>query len=230
MKVSDTIELVVLIAAPVVMALSAYLPTGQAAFVSSAAALVALAVVFLFFDRSKPPLQKLMPTVVLAALAAAGRILFAAIADFKPVSAICIIAGATFGKRCGFMVGALAAIVSNFFFGQGVWTLWQMYAWGMVGYLAGVLGQRGLLEKTPVLLGFGFLSAMVYGLFLNGWYVVGFVRPLTWPAVLAAYAAGFSLDCVHGAATVVFLMALYVPWRQKLQRIQRKYALIGACQ
>ena len=75
-----------------------------------------------------------MPTVVLAALAAAGRILFAPIPDFKPVSAIAIIAGVAFGRKSGFMVGSLAALASNFFFGQGVWTPWQMYAWGLVGY------------------------------------------------------------------------------------------------
>lgn len=227
MKVLRAIEPCVLIAAPCVMAFSTLLPTGQAALVLACAALLAIAVVFIHYDQEKPPLQEMMPTVVLAALAAAGRILFAAIPDFKPVSAICIIAGATFGKRCGFMVGALAALVSNFFFGQGAWTVWQMYAWGMVGYLAGVLARRGLFEKTPALLVYGFLSAMLYGLFLNGWYIAGFVRPITWQALFAAYAAGFPLDCVHGVATVVFLAALFLPWRRKLQRIQQKYALLA---
>ena len=77
-------------------------------------------------------LRQIMPTLVLAALAAAGRILFGPIPDFKPVSAIAIIAGATLGRRNGFMVGALAALTSNFFFGQGMWTPWQMYAWGEI--------------------------------------------------------------------------------------------------
>lgn len=227
MNVVRRIEPFVLATAPFVMAVACFLPAGSSAFVTALAAVLAIATVFFSFDKSRPPLQTVMPVVVLAALAAAGRILFAAIPDFKPVSAICIIAGVTFGKRSGFMVGALAALVSNFFFGQGVWTLWQMYAWGMVGYIAGILAQYELLEKTPALLCFGFLSAMFYGLVLNAWYVVGFIRPLTWPAVLAAYAAGFPFDCVHGVATVVFLAALYVPWRQKLQRIQQKYALLG---
>ena len=62
------------------------------------------------------------------------------------MSAIAIIAGVAFGRRSGFMVGALAALASNFFFGQGPWTPWQMYAWGLVGYLAGVLAQTGLFS------------------------------------------------------------------------------------
>lgn len=92
--------------------------------------------------------QTALPSlVVLAALAAAGRILFAPIPDFKPVSAIAIIAGVVFGRKSGFMVGALAALASNFFFGQGPWTPWQMYAWGLVGYGARLLA--AIPAKAP---------------------------------------------------------------------------------
>ena len=127
------------------------------------------------YEASRPALRQVMPTATLAALAAAGRILFAPIPDVKPVSAIAIVAGATLGRREGFMVGALAALVSNFFFGQGVWTPWQMYAWGLVGYLAGVLGERGLFQRRGALYVYGFLSALMYGVILNGWYVIGYV-------------------------------------------------------
>ena len=169
-----------------------------------------------------------MPTVVLAALAAAGRILFAPFPDFKPVSAICILAGAVFGRRSGFLVGALAALVSNFFFGQGPWTPWQMYAWGLVGYVAGVLADRGWLDRTVVLCAYGFASSLAYGLVLNSWYVVGFVHPVTLPAVAVAFAAAIPFDVAHGVATVLFLLALYAPWRKKLERIKCKYALVDA--
>ena len=84
------------------------------------------------------------------------------------------------------MVGALAALLSNFFFGQGVWTPWQMYAWGLVGYLAGVLGERVLLKSRGALLVYGFISALLYGAILNGWYVIGYVEPITWSTVAAA--------------------------------------------
>ncbi|MFR7797549.1 MAG: ECF transporter S component [Collinsella sp.] len=109
-------------------------------------------------------MRQIMPTLVLAALAAAGRILFGPIPDFKPVSAIAIIAGATLGRRNGFMVGALAALTSNFFFGQGMWTPWQMYAWGLVGYVGGALAHAGAFDRAdgtvrmPALLAYGFAS------------------------------------------------------------------------
>lgn len=224
-RVLRTLEPVALVAVPVVLALCAYFQVEQGALLTVVAALGAVAVFFASFEVQRPALRQVMPTVVLAALAAAGRMLFAPFPDVKPVSAICIVAGAVFGRRCGFMVGALAALVSNFFFGQGPWTPWQMYAWGLVGYVAGMLAARGWLDRTPVLLCYGFASALLYGLLLNGWYVVGFAHPITWPAVLAAYGAGLPFDLVHGASTVVFLAVLFVPWRRKLTRIKRKFAL-----
>lgn len=194
--------------------------------------LVALGAILLMlasYEASRPALRQIMPTATLGALAAAGRILFAPIPDVKPVSAIAIVAGATLGRRQGFMVGALAALVSNFFFGQGAWTPWQMYGWGLVGYLSGVLATHVRLGEgrggRVLLYAWGFLSAMLYGLILNGWYVVGFVHPLTWPAVLAAYAAGFPLDCVHGVATVGFLALIWEPWGRAIRRVVAKYDL-----
>ena len=225
-RLFSILEPLALLTVPAALVICAVTNTDQSALLTLAATLCAVAVFFAGWETSRPQLRHIMPTVVLGALAAAGRILFAPIPDFKPVSAICIIAGATLGRRSGFMVGALAALVSNFFFGQGAWTPWQMYSWGLIGYLAGVLAPKGIFEKTPVLLAFGFLSAMLYGLLLNGWYVIGFVRPITLPSTLAAYAAGFPLDCVHGVATVVFLSALYIPWRRKLERISTKFNLM----
>ncbi len=220
------LEVPALVAVPLVLGACAYFQVEQGALLTVVVALAAVAVFFASFEASRPALRQIMPTVVLAALAAAGRVLFAPVPDFKPVSAICILAGAVFGRRSGFLVGALAALVSNFFFGQGPWTPWQMYAWGLVGYLAGVLADRGWLDRTAVLYAYGFLSALAYGLLLNGWYVIGFVQPFSWPAALVAFGAALPFDAIHGAATVVFLAALYVPWRRKLERIKRKYALV----
>lgn len=225
-KVLRALEVPALVVVPLVLAACAYLNLDQSALLTVVTALLAVGVFFAAFETSRPGLRQIMPTAVLAALAAAGRMLFAPIPDFKPVSAICILAGAVFGRRSGFMVGALAALVSNFFFGQGPWTPWQMYAWGLVGYLAGVLADRGWLDRTPVLLAFGFSSALLYGLLLNGWNAIGFVHPLTLPAVLVSFGAALPFDLMHGAATVAFLAALYLPWKKKLERIKKKYALV----
>ncbi|MEG1906901.1 MAG: DUF6580 family putative transport protein [Gordonibacter sp.] len=225
-RILCALEAPALVAAPAALILCAVFQVEQTALLTLMVVLCAVAVFFAGFEASKPSLRQIMPTVVLGALGAAGRILFAPVPDFKPVSAICIIAGVVFGRRSGFMVGALAALVSNFFFGQGPWTPWQMYAWGLVGYLAGVLAERGAFERRWVVYVYGFLSALLYGLLLNSWHVVGFVNPLTWEGALLAYAAAAPFDAMHGAATVAFLAALYGPWHKKLERIKRKYDLV----
>lgn len=218
-------EVPVLVAVPLVLALCALFQFDQTGLLTLLVAATALVVFFANFEASRPALRQVVPAVVLGALAAAGRIIFAPVPDFKPVSAIAVIAGVVFGKRSGFIVGAFAALISNFFFGQGPWTPWQMYAWGMVGYLAGVLGERGAFTHSFVLYAYGFLSGLFYGFLLNSWYIVGFVHPITWPSALAAYGAGLPWDCVHGVATVVFLAALYAPWRRKLERIRTKFGM-----
>ena len=116
------LEIPLLLAVPAVMAAALLAGVEQAALAMLVVVALVLALFFAGYEASRPGLRQIMPTLVLAALAAAGRILFGPIPDFKPVSAIAIIAGATLGRRNGFMVGALAALTSNFFFGQGMWT------------------------------------------------------------------------------------------------------------
>ena len=220
------LEVPALVAVPFVLLLSALLGFSQTALLSLVVVLVALVVFFANYETSRPGLRQIMPTVVLGALAAAGRLLFAPIPDFKPVSAICIVSGIVFGRRAGFMVGALAALVSNFFIAQGPWTPWQMYTWGMVGYFAGVLSDHGLFRHNIVIYVYGFGSAILYGMVLSTWYVVGFVSPLTWQSVLLAYGASLFFDVIHGCATVGFLLVIFTPWRKKLERVKKKYELV----
>ncbi|EHF01563.1 hypothetical protein HMPREF1008_01187 [Olsenella sp. oral taxon 809 str. F0356] len=221
----SALEPLSLAAVPLAMAACAILGVEASAGLTMLVLVLCLTLFLVGYEASRPTLRQLVPTAVLAATAAAGRVLFAPFPDVKPVSAIAIVAGAALGRREGFMVGALAALASNAFFGQGAWTPWQMYAWGLVGYLAGALFERGMLGRRGALYAFGFASALLYGLLLNGWYVLGFVRPLTWPGVLAAFAAGLPLDLVHGTSTVAFLLAIWLPWGRSIRRVVTKYGL-----
>lgn len=214
-------ELVALAAVPATLLACAALDLESSALLTLLVTGFALVLFLVSYERSKPALRQVLPTATLAAVAAAGRVLFAPVPYVKPVSAITIVAGATLGRREGFMVGALAALVSNFFFGQGPWTPWQMYAWGLVGYLSGVLP----LERRWAPYVWGVTSALLYGLLLNGWYVVGFVRPLTLAGVIAGYAAGIPFDIVHGVATAGFLVVVWGPWGRSIRRVVAKYAL-----
>ena len=222
------VEVCAMVATPVVLLACALLRVRSSAGLTMLVVVVSLVMMFVGFETSRPTLRQILPTAVLAAIGAVGRIAFAALADVKPLSAVAIVAGASLGRRSGFVVGALAALVSNVFFGQGPWTPWQMYAWGLVGYLGGVLAERGVFERhASLVLVYGLLSGILYGFILNSWHVIGFVHPLNWHTALLAYGAGAPLDVVHGVATAVFLALIYVPWRRAIERVVAKYGLGG---
>lgn len=220
---SGMVEGITMVAVPAVLAVCAMMDLQQTALLSLLVVVAALAVFMTGYDRSAPRLRDIVPATVLAAVAVAGRVLLAAVPSAKPVSAICIIAGIVFGRRNGFMVGALAALVSNFFMSQGAWTPWQMYAWGLVGWLAGVLEEHGAFEgRRWAVLAYGFASGLLYGAILNAWSLIGFFHPESLGQALAILAPAIPLDIVHGAATVGFLLALYVPWTTKLERVRER--------
>ena len=104
---------------------------------------------FAWYERSRPPAQVVALVAALAALAIAGRIAFAAFPNVKPTTDIVVFAGYALGGAPGFAVGALAALVSNFWFGQGPWTPWQMAGWGMCGLLGAGAGRLGGRERRP---------------------------------------------------------------------------------
>ena len=224
------LEVPLLLAVPAVMAAALLSGVGQAALAMLVVVALVLALFFAGYEASRPGLRQIMPTLVLAALAAAGRILFGPIPDFKPVTAIAIIAGATLGRRNGFMVGALAALTSNFFFGQGMWTPWQMFSMGIIGFLAGVLFRKGLLRRTlGSMCTFGaFCAIVIYGGIMNPASVLMWAgaESLTWKTLLTYYVTGFPVDCVHAAATVFFLWVAAEPMLEKLDRIKEKYGLL----
>lgn len=220
-------EPLLLLAVPLLLAAGAYWKWEQAALLTFVAVAASLIPFFLRFERRKPRPRDMMPIVVLAAMAAAGRILFAPFPSFKPVSAIVIVAGICFGRESGFLTGALAALSSNLFFGQGPWTPWQMYGWGLVGFLAGLCSEKGYFRKPFAVYLYGFCSAGIYSLILDGWYIVGFLAPVTPQAILTGYGAALPFTLSHGVATVAFLLPIYHTWRKKIARIQQKYGVKG---
>src|ERR1700744_5222533 len=85
------------------------------------------------YERPRPDARIVALVGTLAAFAALGRIAFAALPNVKPTSDIVLISGYALGGGPGFAIGAIGGLASNFFFGQGPWTPWQMAAWGATG-------------------------------------------------------------------------------------------------
>lgn len=218
-----------LLALPLALVICALLQFQATALLTLMVAIGALVLFFMRWERSKPRLRQVLPTAVLVSAAVVGRIIFAVAPNIQPVTAICIIAGAVFGKRSGFMTGAMSGLVSSFFLGLGAWTPWQMYAWGLVGYVAGLaFVKKGDHESILVVLIFGFCASFVFGLIMNTWALVGFTSSVNWGSAAVVYGAGFVFDVAHAVSTVAFLALLYAPLRKKLGRVALKYELMDA--
>ena len=177
------------------------------------------------FEGRKPMARELVITSVLCAVGVAGRVAFYSLQQFKPVAAVVIIAGVCLGAESGFLVGALCAFVSNFFFGQGPWTPWQMAAFGMIGFFAGIIFRSGIIRCTKrSLCSYGALSVMlIYGGIMNPASVVLWKDNPTFEMIIYAYAMGFPFDMIHAAATVFFLWLAAEPMIEKIERIKIKY-------
>ena len=198
--------------------------------------LVAILVLFecmmpfvLVFEGRKPKARELVIIAVLCAMGIAGRSLFFMLPQFKPILALTIIAGVAFGGETGFLVGAVTMLASNMLFSQGPWTPWQMFAMGMIGFLAGVLFKKGWLRRTRSSLAvFGaFAAVIIYGGIMNpaAAFMVS-AEGITLKTLFAYYITGLPMDLIHAFGTVIFIMFAAEPMLEKMDRIKVKYGLV----
>src|SRR5919197_1414581 len=156
----------------------------------------------------------------LGGAAAAGRVLFAAIPGVQPVTVIAVCAGAALGARAGIAVGGVAALVSNFFLGQGVWTPWQMLAWGACGAAGAALAsparRRGFLAALCFVLGLAFSS------FMDVWNWLAFSDEHTWQTFVAVQSRGFPFDVAHAIGNVVIAVVAGPELCRLLERYRRR--------
>ena len=183
---------------------------------------------FLVFEGRKPQAREIMVIAVLAAIGVAGRAAFFMVPSFKPIAAVVILTGISFGGEAGFLVGCMIMMVSNMFFGQGPWTPWQMFSYGMIGFLAGILFQKGILKAKKLhLCIYGFLSVFfIFGGIMNPAAILMSYGYITKKSLIAFYISGAPLDLVQATSTVIFLWFMSRPLLEKLERIKRKYGLI----
>ncbi len=187
------------------------------ALLLAAAALLLGAATWL--DGGPDSAKEIAVIATIAAAAAAGRVLLAPVPDVQPVTDLAILSGVTLGLRAGVGVGATAAFVSNFFLGQGLWTPWQMLAWGGCGaagaLLAPVLRRRIPLAVTCFLLGYA------YGFVLDVWNWYGFY-PHTWASFIARQATGFPFNTAHAVGNAALALAAGPELRRMLERYGKR--------
>lgn len=161
---------------------------------------------------------------VMTALSVVGRFAFSYVPFFKPVTAFVIITGVYLGSQYGFLCGALSALVSNFIFGQGAWTPFQMLAWGLIGFFAGAFS-KGLVKSKLFLYFFGALSGVAYSLFMDTWTAIYVDGTFVFSRYLTLIATAAPVTLVYVISNVIFLILLFKPIGRRLSRITRKYGL-----
>lgn len=216
----------ILLLIPLTLFVGGHYLTGRKYYITSLLMLLeCMAPFFIAFEGRKPHARELVTVAVLCAIGVAGRAALFMVPFFKPMLALTIIAGVGLGGETGFLVGAMTMLVSNMIFSQGPWTPWQMFSMGIIGFLAGILFRKRW--SRGVLCVFGGLSAIViYGGLMNLSSALTWTNDIHLETVLAYCITGFPVDCVHAAATVIFLWFGAVPMLDKLRRIRTKYGLL----
>lgn len=178
---------------------------------------------FSSFERKKNSTRFLVLVSVMTAFSVAGRFLFAPLPFFKPVSAIVIITGISLGANAGFVVGSMSAVVSNFYFGQGAWTPFQMLAWGLIGFFAGVLA-KGLKNKILLSI-YGLISGFFYSIIMDSWSVIFMDGFFNFKRFSAFVLTSLPVTICYMVSNVLFLILISKPLFKTLDRVIKKYGI-----
>lgn len=181
---------------------------------------------FVSYEQKKVTARDITLTATLIALAVVSRAAFYLVPQVKPIAAVVIVSAVCLGAHKGYIVGAFSAFVSNFIFGQGMWTPFQMVALGTVGLLAGLIFRWVKVNRyTLSIVGF-VLATVVYGAIVDMSTVLSaYGNNVTLKGALSIYASGAVFSLVFGGATAVFLFLFGMPFITKIERISKKYGL-----
>ncbi|MBU5625983.1 ATP-binding cassette domain-containing protein [Oscillibacter sp. MSJ-2] len=197
-------------------------------FISLAVILESMFPFFFAMERRRPRAREILLLSVLCALGVVGRAALYMLPQVKPVAALCVVAGACFGPESGFLVGALTMFASNLFFGQGPWTPWQMFSFGLAGFLAGLLF-RGRPKHRLALCVYGAFAALaVCGLLLDTGSALMWLAQPSWGALCSYYLTGLPFNLLHAGATALFLYFFADPVVEKLERVKVKYGILSS--
>lgn len=222
--------LIIFIVIPAILIISWKLGDRQYWLVSVIVMILAMLPFFARFERRKPDARGIVTLAVMTAITVVARVAFIMLPAFKPMLAIVMISGIALGAEAGFLTGALGALVSNFVFGQGPWTPWQMFAHGLSGLIAGFLASKGIIKaekRLPVALIGGLLILCIIGPILDTSSV--FLMSTMYDpdmSIAAIYVAGIPVNAIHGLCVAITLFFLCKPMCEKLERIKLKYGMM----
>lgn len=229
MKKSNVAMLIVFLALiPLTLFLGDKLP-GKGYYITGVLIIIELAVpFFMIFEKRKPQARELVVLAVMIALAVIGRVAIP-IPHFKAAFAIIMLTGIAFGPEAGFIVGAITAFASNFFYGQGAYMPWQMIAYGAGGMLAGFVFIKNKIPKKPWIMAiFGFLASVLWiGPILDTSHIFIIMPEPNFASLTVSLASGFPVNISQGICTAIMMFVFGKPLLEKLDRIKQKYGMIN---
>lgn len=228
MKKSQIVMFVMLFAViPATLLLGMKLPGRSYYLLSAVVALEILVPFFMAFEGRRPRPRELVTVAVMAALVTIARVAVP-LPSFKPTFAVIMLAGIAFGPETGFIVGALGALGSDFFYGQGPFTPWQMMAYGMAGLLAGFVYQHNWLPRKNWVMGaFCFVCTVLFiGPLLDTSTVTIIATKFTWENMLPIYLSGFPVNVMQGLCSFLTMLIFGNAILEKLDRVRTQYGMM----
>ena len=213
----------VLIPAVVIGGIAVFRSRGYSYLIFAVSALTILLFVC-GFDRRKTGTRRLVLVAAFVALASAGRAAFSFIPGVNPVTAVTILAAVYLGGEAGLMIGAFSALVSNIFAGQGVWTPFQMFAWGMIGLFAGIFAKYFEGRKLRLCV-YAFFCGIFYSLIMDVWTTLWTYDAFNLPFYLASITSAVPYTAVYAVSNAAFVWLMAKPFSEKLGRIKLKYGI-----
>ena len=228
MKKSNIVTLLIFfLLIPATLFLGTKIP-GRSYYITSTLMILELMVpFFMAFEGRKPQARELVVIAVMCAIAIVARTAIP-IPHFKAIFAVIMLSGIAFGPEAGFMVGAISAFASNFFYGQGAYTPWQMMAYGAGGMLAGFLFAKGRLPQKPWIMAlFGFFATILWvGPLLDCSHIFLMLSAINRDSVLAALISGFPVNLSQAICTVLIMLLFGRALLDKLDRVKTKYGMM----
>ena len=188
--------------------------------VSFGVAVLAIILFIAGFEKKMTGSRRLVIVSVMTAFCIVGRF----IPFFKPITVITVMTAIYLGGESGFFVGALAAVLSNFYFGQGPWTPFQMLAWGLIGLFAGYLS-KWLKKSRGLLIAYGIMSGVVYSMVMDVWSVVWYNGSFEWGIYKASMITAIPHTVLYAVSNFIFIWFLAKPIVEKLERVRVKYGV-----
>lgn len=179
---------------------------------------------YITFEKSKATSKEIMLVALMTAFSVCGRIMFSFIPFFKPITAFTIISGMYLSAPAGFICGSFSALISNIYFGQGPWTLFQMISWGLIGFISGVIGEK-LLEKRIILVIYAFISGVLFSLIMDLWTVLNIDKEFNLSRYIIQLISSFPIMIIYSLSNIVFLILLQKPIGKKLKRAKKRYGI-----